>query len=667
MCPGKIVGHRRDFCVRLFSLPLLHSLKGNIINGNQASSRHWDSNGQTIRRQEVYGLHQEHVGPLFNQEGKWLGKSTEPGGRERLWNCLSFLSSAETREKGNAIIQRTFEERNRFSPFSHFEFVTATQLLIRYRDELAPASREMLTQLLREALDQQSEIRFLGYNDNFPAMENEVASLAGELLNDAKARNRGLKGMHHLLAMLDRRGMLSEYTSSTYSPVTMLCYSDIAEYSADLETREMALAIERRVWQDIAAHFHPPTNILAGPHSRAYAVDSVGHLHQVQMMLYQTFGNQLWMTPPRFLFPPMAGQVIHHDGDVPFMQVSAVWIASGTYHPTPEIEQLLSKKLFPFRVCATSEFGCAPQDVLIRTRVPGTKPVKTEEVIEYPAGELVSTTYMTEDLAVGSATEQFLDGNQTDAFFVNFRRSPKPRSLEDVSTIYCRYAVDDFGPGLPWTDPRNPGVEATRSLFGESGRMHAVQKDGAVLVPYQAKGEFVGEFTGLRLTIVVPTIYRTIRRILFGNERVHLPFESNATGAVWLEDDFLFACFRPLTVTDHGRPFALRIEEREHYLSVQFINYEGAPRQFSRNDLLHTRNGFVAEIGSPQDSRSFHDFQQKLSEVQITDEVLADQRVVSYRRQNVQLALSYSLTNDRLKYALIDGRLLPRPPFQTAH
>jgi hypothetical protein len=447
----------------------------------------------------------------------------------------------------------------------------------------------------------------------------------------------------------------------------MLCYADIAEYSRDPQTRNMALEIERRVWKDIAAHFHAPTNILAGPHSRAYAVDSVGHLHQVHMMMYQTFGDRLWMTPKRFMFPPVAGQVIHHDGDVPFMQVSTVWIASGTYHPTAEIARLAFEKRFPFRVTATSEFGCAPQNVLIRPGPREGKPTKTEEVIEYPAGELVSTSYMTSDFAAGSATEQFIDGNQTDAFFVNFRRAAKPNTLADVSTIFCRYAVDDFGPGKPWTDPRNPGVEVTRSLFADSGRTHGLQKDGTILVPYQAKGEFVGEFKGLRLTIVIPTIYRSIRRIYVGDREIKLPFAAETPETVWVEDEFLFAAFRPLTITNHGRTMALRIEEQDHYLSIQFINYEGSFRRFDRRDLLHTLNGFVAEVAGPSDAGSFAAFREKVNNGQATDRVGADQRVVSYRRTGVSLEMSYSLTNDRLKYTLVDGALLARHPFEITH
>ncbi len=609
-----------------------------------------------MRRSEIYTLHQKSVGPLFDDTGRWIGKSTSPIGRERFWNCLSLLSSPATRDKANAIIERTFAERSSFRfSFAIFEYSASAQLLVKNGDDLSPRNKELLRSLVHEALLPKSGIRFMGYNDNFPAMANVVASLGGELMGDEAARQRGIDGMHRLLELLERRDFLSEYTSSTYCPVTMLCYADIARYSQDPQARKMALEIERSVWMDIAAHFHSPTNILAGPHSRAYTVDSVGHMHQVQMMLYLPFGSRLWMNPVRFMFPPVPGQVIHHDGDVPFMQASTVFISSGTYHPTASIEDLLFNKGFPFSVSGTSEFGSAGDSIWVRD-INGGKPAKVDQVFEYPSGDLVSTTYMTEDYAVGRATAPFLDGNQTDAFFVNFRRAEKPDSLKDVSTIYARYTVDDYGPGKPWTDPRNPGVEVTTSMLGESGRIRTVQQRNTVLVAYQSKGQFVGKYRGLRLTIAVPVIYRPIKQVLFDGKPQQLPFGSVEPGVVALEDDYLYCSFQPLIVTNMGRREAVRIEESNGFLCIHFINYEGDAKEFTRRDLLKLSNGFVAEIGGRQDYGSLDAFERTRRQGKVSDEVLSGQRVVRYQRPGVDLALAHSVLYDGLKYALVDNR-----------
>jgi hypothetical protein len=53
-----------------------------------------------------------------------------------------------------------------------------------------------------------------------------------------------------------------------------------------------------------------------------------------------------------------------------------------------------------------------------------------------------------------------------------------------------------------------------------------------------------------------------------------------------------------------------------------------------------------------------------VSAAEISDQVSADQRIVAYRRKGVALAMSYSLTNDRLKYTLIDEKLPAREIFR---
>lgn len=349
-----------------------------------------DADGQRRRRAEIFGLHRAACGPLFSDAGKWIGKSTPPGGRERLWHATALLADAATRAKANAIIRETFAMRDRkefIGPFSHFEFTASAQLLAKDHGELTPDNRALLSSLVRETFKRKGPIRWLGYNDNFPAMANLVATLGGEMFDDRDAREHGLAGMRRLLEYFERRGLLAEYTSSTYSPVTVMCFAEIAEYARHPEARRLALEIEHRIWLDIATHFHAPTNILAGPHSRAYNADSVGHLFQVHMLLYAAFGDAVWLNPKRFLFPPAEKQEIHHDGDVPFMQCSAVWIAGATYHPKPEIGRIAFQKSFPFDVIATSEQGTAT--AVVMNREADGKVTPTKEVMEYPGGELV--------------------------------------------------------------------------------------------------------------------------------------------------------------------------------------------------------------------------------------------------------------------------------------
>jgi hypothetical protein len=71
---------------------------------------------------------------------------------------------------------------------------------------------------------------------------------------------------------------------------------------------------------------------------------------------------------------------------------------------------------------------------------------------------------------------------------------------------------------------------------------------------------------------------------------------------------------------------------------------------------LEICNGFVAEAGGREDYGSFENFERTYRQGKITDEVISDQRLISYRRPGVSLALAHSLPFDGLKYALVDDR-----------
>lgn len=639
--------NRRNFLAGGLALPLA------------ASVAVYDPGGQIERRKQINKLHQKFCAGLFSDDGAWIGPPTEATPRVRFWHSMSLLDNSATREKANAVIRRCFTDRAKLAEFSHFEYCASAQILIKQSGALTSGNRDALTGVIRECFARQRPIYFRGYNDNFPAMENLTATLGGEILDDSQARKRGIESMHRLLDLLTRRGLLSEYTSSTYTPITLLCYADIVEHSADAEAKRLASAIESRIWLDLASHFHPATNILAGPHSRAYNVDSVGHLYQLHMTMYHVFGERVWLNPVNFLFPPVPKQVIHHDGDVAFMQASNAWIASGAYHPKPDIERLAFEKEMPFAISATSEFGAA--EMPIQARVNG-KFQKTAELFEYPCGELVSTSYLTRDYASGSGTCQFHDGNQTDTFFVNFRRAEKPSSLNDISTIFARYATNGAGPGIPARDPRNEAGEASADLFFDSGRVRTVQKKNTVLAVYQSKAQFLDDYSVLRLVLVIPVFYRGLRRI---GASEHFKTSSTEPETVWIEDDYLYAAFRPLLLTNHGRRSAVTVSQNNGYMSVSFYNYEGPPRRFTRKELLNTLNGFVAEIGSKAEYGSFDRFQSVVNAGRVEDVVESEQRITSYARPGVRLEFCHSLYFGGIKYALVDGMPQDRAPFKT--
>lgn len=110
----------------------------------------------------------------------------------------------------------------------------------------------------------------------------------------AEGAIESLKG---LVELLNRRGLLSEHTSPTYSAITLTCLADIVELSENAEARELALHAEERVWEDVLAHFHVPTGTMAGPFSRAYTADLLAHPHNIHVVLRMILGEVAFVSP----------------------------------------------------------------------------------------------------------------------------------------------------------------------------------------------------------------------------------------------------------------------------------------------------------------------------------------------------------------------------------
>lgn len=643
--------HRREFIGALAAAPL----------AAQTGIPQWDAEGQRQRRELIYKLHRRSVGPLYSDQGKWIAQSHKPGQREQFWSCLSLLSGDETREKGNALAIEAVNMHPKGG--SAFEHMGAMLLLLKSEKYLTPQARSTLREYVQRAVPAHGTIRFMGFNDNFPAMDTWVTVLGGELLDNASIRRKGREGLEALAELFERRGLLSEHTSPTYTPLTLICYADIVELSRDPDVARLAHKLEHRIWLDLATHFHAPTNVLAGPHSRAYSVDSAGHPHQVNMLLYQAFGDRFWMTPPTHFYPPVEGQVVHHQGDAPFMQTSNALFAAFTTHPSAEIAKLMFDKPFPYRVVGTAEYGNAVEPIMIRGEDPNGPFTRSEDVFEYAAGEVVTTTYLTEDYAMGSGTSQFHNGSQCDAFFVNYRRKAPAKSLKDIATIYCRYKTNDRRPGVPEGNPVHPEWGLSTDSLQDEGRVRVIQKEGTALAVYQAKGQILDQYRSLCLSIIVTTGYGKPKRILVGEKDLNgqLPFDSATPEIIWMEDELVYAAFRPLLLSNHGRKAAVRVEEQAGYLTISLYNYQGPPKRFSRKDLCATMNGFVAELGSRKEHGSFEAFRQKVLKGTVRDEVVSNQRRTRYTRDGVNLELSHSVYYGGLKYALIDRRPQAKP------
>ncbi|MDR6550867.1 hypothetical protein [Paenibacillus qinlingensis] len=627
--------------------------------------RYYDIAGQQLRAKEIINLLVEFHLADFDKEGIYHGPPGVSGMRERLWFARAFLASEsqEARKLANRIIVTT--------PFRscHFAPMTAIQILCSYKELLTVQAYTKLYTYLEDSMmtSGNADMDFVGVNDNFPCMSTFITLIGGRLLNLPAFEAVGVKRLYQLKSLLTRRGFATEFNSPTYTGVQLRALAEISNYLEEGELKQISLACEERIWMDQLSHLHLPTSQVAGPYSRAYTVDSVGHTHHSRFALYALFGDKMPIHLRNTLFTSKEGEYgesIHHSAA--FMHVSAADVLNTTYHCPEEHVHHALNKTYPYQVIGTTEFSSSTDAPA--SGLPHGNPLLERDMVEYPAGVGLITTYMQEDYALGTSTHEFHNGVQTDSFHLMYRRVSEAKAQQDTRAVYARYVLNDHVPGQTNTYARLSSTSAD-SLLWDEGRKLAIQDKGTVMVLYKPKVMGRLQVSSMRLSIILPCQYGDPEEVWLGETRLtDLCGASVLPVPVFIKDGPVYMAFHPLLLTNHGRQHAVRIEKVNGYLLLSFMNYEGDCRDFEPEAFVLTGNGFVAQIVSESEVGSFEAFKEEAAQALIRDEASAHAhsrqttlRRTSFEGRGVKLACEYSPASEGIKYVEIGG-VIPENP-----
>lgn len=564
----------------------------------------------------------------YDDGGRWVAHQPAPDLRITLWLCCGLLmGEPESVELANVIIEHAefahhHAVRNKEEETSEFDiFVTnhAVQILTACETKLTEASRRKLERWGRYALkdyagDRQCDYQFHGANDNMPAKATLGMILGGEYFGDPEAVQHGLWNLRQLRDMLSRRGMVSEYTSPTYSPLTVVNLTEIALLAKSPEARRLAGQCAERVWSDILGHFHPPTGTMGGPYARAYQLDSTGHFSTVACLLWLTLGDATAFDPVEELSREKVRLVHHHDDRATQLGILC-WVAFAPASPPDYLLRWLENRKYPFRLKASAERGGAE------------------------SGEVNTTCYAESDFALGTSDGDAWCELQSEVYFLQYRRKIPMLGVEDLRTVYCRYLIDDQRPGDGLAD----------HLLKPHGLMHTVQEDRMALVLARPSLSLADrEVRSLKLSLIIPSHFGRPDQIETDGEWI------------FLEDGPIHLAVRGLNTTDWGRDEGYAVEDAPNYRMISFFNYRGIPRAFSREELGRTLNGFLSLVGrTSEESRKA--FRERVKGTELLDYFHFGCRSVRCRMKETILGISYAVETDRVRYRSINGRLAPRP------
>jgi hypothetical protein len=599
----------------------------------------------------------------YAPDGAWLLPSKPAETRERFWLACALYGVGDD-AFADAVVRRGETAWYRDHPFNIFDTNIAVALLANYRAQMAADVRALLETLARGGFsfkpgNRQPDYQFHGFNDNMPAKATMGLILGGELLDEPAAVEYGLWNLRQLRAMLVRSGINSEFNSPTYSPLTIHAMGEIAEHARTPEARELARAIEERLWIDVAARYHPEIGVIAGPYARAYTLDTVAHASVMAALLWFVLGDGVNPSPMSFFTEP-DDLVLHHRGDLPFNIVQQCWLAAGAYHVPSEAQALFREKRYPFRAVATAEQGDAGPDFPAR-------PCRLESVL-YP------------DFTVGTASTPLCGGEQTMSYFVTYKRRDPVGSFRDVGTVFNKLVLDDDVPGRLLAAEAMPDAgaelhpdkpaQATYANTGEEDHLHShestltLQAGATALVlthPHLALGDGGREIRRMSELVICPAHFGGAEEILVDGQPREA-WDGPVPPGAWIacRRGRLYLAIRPLAYSRAFGTAAVTLERHNRYETIRFALYDGAPRAFSRTELRHIFSGFVAEHAGVGEFPSLAAFAASLAGAQFTD-YFWNTRRVRYRRPGLEMEVSWSPGTHQPRVAAINGHPVPWP------
>ncbi len=529
-----------------------------------------------------------------------------------------------------------------------FQSNIGTSMLVNFRERLSTEIREKLERIARRNLSRyagsaQADYFFHGANDNMPAHATAGLILASEYLGDEQGLTDGVYRLNFFAELLSRRGLCSEFASGTYLPLTISAMAEIASHAKDPAIAELALQIEHQLWADIVCHYHPGSGKSAGPQTRAYNVNTVAHLDCIMTLLWTVTGEPPFTNPVRDLITLQPKQATHFEGDAFKTACGVVNVLLPEFHFPDHLLPLLTERPQPFRFFASAEqmYGGNP---------------------DVGGRESSSTVHQTADYSLATSPHGFMTGNQSESVRIAWRCIEEPKSFHDTNVAIFRFLHNDEHMGtmtqVENCPPSEKGLIANRALF------RTLQHDDTALLVSRADDHNVplpATLHRLGLHVSIPAHYSEPRALFIGDRRIdEWQGESAEAAPVFVDLGRMYLALYPLAMTDCGRQAVIRIESHGDYRSIVFLNYEGAPREFTAEELRETLNGCVVHLSGPAESGDFAAFRKGFGITLLEDWLLANNRRTRLIFRGHELLHNWSIGSDTVRSATIDGREPPR-------
>jgi hypothetical protein len=551
-----------------------------------------------------------------------LGTWHDP--RDGLWYALCLLLDGEAQIAERIISQvmgmqeqhegdahrgnfRWLFEDEVVTDLNAVEFVLEglVHILLRAGNRLSDGIKREVFDCMRLAFEEVDRLDVHWTYTNIYLLDVMNSILGGEILGDARIRERGLLRLRRWAERTRANGAPHEFNSPTYSAVQITALAALGRYAEDGEAKALALEMEQFLWRHVASHFHAPTLQLAGPHSRAYRHDVTGAPGLLKVVLYRLLGETRLLAQTPYYSGP------GREGDV---------------------------------VVALTEYHC-PRDALAMFRQ-----TETREVQETPSPEtgMEIVTYLTPEFALGTMSYPYGVGDppepwpQHNSCILYYARSREP----GYGVLYCRYLMNEGGPFGSMHESGRTAVDRW-----DLGVFRTAQRQGDAIIVYGVLPYLLFPVSSLRLDVRLLGPDAESEVLVAGQPyRQDAPMTVAPGASVGIADGEVYIGLRPLERTrlGHDAPIIVWPDGQETVLSM--YNYRGPAKVFWEHRTLsgpffkgNVCNGFALRVAPRREYGSLADFVAALERTSLSDEVAGSRRRITFGAGEAGLTLEYDL------------------------
>ena len=466
-----------------------------------------------------------YSGAVSNRESFWIVlvfmMTGDPSRRERAKNMLSSLKRVEGK-------------------FSLCSGVHAMQVADEILDE---ETRALIRQGVHNAMDAEDEDIIAGRNINLPLLTWVVRIAGGVMFDRPDLVDAGVGALEKLTDLVAVHGSTPEFNSPTYEAVTLEALTTI-EGLGEPRTARLAGRLRQHLWTSLAWRWHPRLGQLCGPWSRAYHDALVGGSSNIQVLADMVWGA-------------FYDEDIAREYDMSHQHAQWGLLTLSSFDPPAGVKDIALNKQFPLTTHSAAE------QVAFRLG-------SHDAPIWIPGGIAELTTWMDEQLAVGTATRSHLHGLYNATYVAQWTRTgERVERLSDLGQAFTRFAQNGRRPGEDnqyHNQQAGNTADFHKYLWADDGRPFALQSGPTALIAYVPKKQERRTVKTLEAMMVVPRL-DTVDAVLVEGKVVDT-YEGPPDGAVVVRSGKVALGLRFTACDSELCPAKLVVERTNDHLLV---------------------------------------------------------------------------------------------------